>query len=176
MNRLICPHDFRKGGARRQLRTAGLPPNFLQDAERNYHRRVDPATAHPPLPPELRGQSRTMRFSRRPHFFADVSRRSIRLRTRRHFPCSKGFELRHARCSSLKATSSALPPCRASISAASESISARGIRRGRTVPSQSTQRSTPQNGLVIAPMTIHPSACLRVSMRPACVDAGSAII
>jgi hypothetical protein len=35
---------------------------------------------------------------RRPHFFA-VSERSIRFRTRRHFPCSKGRELRHA-CSS----------------------------------------------------------------------------
>src|SRR5262245_54682994 len=52
-----------------------------------------------PLTPRIARSIEDDAMPHRPHFFADVSRCQIRLRTRRHFPCSKGSELRHARCS-----------------------------------------------------------------------------
>src|SRR6187455_3238536 len=51
MNRLILPHDFRKGGARRQYPPRGCRLNFSPGMEREGRGRVVPAAAHPPYPP-----------------------------------------------------------------------------------------------------------------------------
>jgi hypothetical protein len=72
----------------------------LQDTERKAGTRVVPAATHPPYPPNCAVSFEDCASPRSPHFFATVSKRSIRFRTRRHFPCSKGWELRHAASSS----------------------------------------------------------------------------
>jgi hypothetical protein len=164
MNRPILPRPFRKGGAGRQF-PQGTAALIFRKARNATGPRALFRRPRTPLTPELRGQFRGRCDAASSSFFAAVSRRSIRVRTRRHFLCSKGREERHACSSSRKATSSALRPWRAIIVAASASISARGMRRGRMLPSQDTHRSAPQIGLVAAPMAIHINACLTVSMR-----------
>ena len=163
MNRLILPRQFRKGGTRRQFPT-GTAALIFRKARNATGPRALFRRPRTPLTPELRGQFRGRRDAASSSFFADVSRRSIRFRTRRHFPCSKGRELRHACSSSAEATSSALRSCRATIVAASASISARGMRRGRMLPCHSTHRSAPQIGLAAVAMPTQITASLAVSI------------
>ena len=163
MNRLILPHEFRKGGARRQYPTRGCRLNFSKGAEHQGHGRVVPAIAHPPYPPNC-AVNRGRYVLRVVLIFLFSQERDPHPHAR-HVPRSKVRDSRHARSSSAEAACSARGPCRASIFAASDSISARGMRRGRMMPCRNAHSSAPQIGLVAAPRTIHSNACLTVSIR-----------